>query len=148
MILIKQPTLGSCMSACLSMITKIDMQEVMRDFHPEYIKRGKGSFSFAIRYLFERGFSPLTGDDFEDGHIFNSDYAYVVALPSLQDVKQWHAIVLYFDDRGELQVLDPLYGQRVKYYCIGEYAHDVNAVDISSLDIELDFAIKLNKGNR
>ena len=142
--LVKQPTDNTCMSACISMITGIDIETVIKDFYSDYFSRKGATFPAVVKFLFEAGFEPLIDGDFEEAHVFNKDYAYVIGVDSLQSKGKYHAVVLYFDDRENLQILDPM-TDIGDWYCYGEYAQDNGSVDISEKEMCLDFAIKVNR---
>lgn len=140
--LVNQPTDNTCMSACISMVTGIDINTVIKDFHSDYFSRKESTFLAVVKYLFECGFEPLIEGDFEDSHVFNKDYVYVIGVESLQSKGKYHAVVLYFDDKENLQILDPMSGI-MEWYCYGEYAQDNGSVDISEKEMCLDFALKV-----
>ena len=141
--LVTQPTINTCMSACISMITGINIENVIKDFHNDYFSRKGDTFPAVVKYLFEAGFDPLIDGDFEEAHVFNKDYAYVIGVESLQSKEKYHAVVLYFDEQNNLQILDPMNGVGEWYY-YGVYAQDNGSVDISGKEMYLDFAIKVN----
>jgi len=141
---LQQTTMDSCMSTCVSMVTGINLKTVMRDLHNDYITCKEHSVNVVIRYLFECGFDPLTDGDMGFKHEFNDNYIYVVGLPSLQAEGQTHAVVLYFDDDGFMRIADPMYGHSLGWYCFGQYGQDNGSFDMSDLDINIDFAIKIN----
>ena len=143
--LVIQPTMNTCMSSCVSMITGIPVDSVIDDFHTEYITHGVGALTVVIRYLFDNGFNPFSGDDFEDYEVFNRKYTYIVGVPSLQSDNDHHAVVLWFDCNGEMEVYDPLKGTGNKWYCFGEYAQDNGSTCISTVDIDIDVAIRAFK---
>ena len=140
--LVIQPTMNTCMSACISMVTGISVSKVVSEFHNDYVSFGVGAQLVVIRYLFDNGFEPFAGDDFEDYHVFNGKYVYIVGVPSLQRKGDTHAIVLWFDANGEMEVYDPLKGTGSKWYCFGEYSRNNDSICVTTVDLDLDVAIR------
>jgi hypothetical protein len=124
------------------MVTGLPVERVISEFHNDYVSFGVGAELVVIRYLFNNGFQPFSDGDFDDCHLFNEKYTYIVGVPSLQHEGDTHAIVLRFDANGEMEVYDPLKGTGCDWYSFGEYAQDNDSVCVTTVDIQLDIAIR------
>ena len=69
---VKQPTDNSCVSACVSMLTGIDIGIVMKEFHYDYVSHGGDgdAFSKLVEYLVSKGFSPFLQSELEDPTVY------------------------------------------------------------------------------
>lgn len=138
---VQQPTFNSCMSACISMITGIDVKIVMSDFGIGYQSRPINQEHLIYKYLIKNCF--VTCDSCElsvDGSVdFEPGYYYIVGVPSIGIKGKWHSVVIWFKNES-MQVYDPTRGHG-KYYYFGESA-DEKRVDISDVEIQFDVAIK------
>ena len=124
---VQQPIVNACMSACISMITGIEVSRVISEFHAGYHSRRIGQEHLVYKYLIKNGFVPFDEHDLprskEDTEItFTPEYHYIVGAPQLVCEGVYHAVVIYFKD-GELEVFDPMYGKG-KSYCFGVYANN------------------------
>jgi len=142
---VQQQTLNSCMSSCISMITGIDINEVIEQFGNDYISQQNGQDHLIFKYLIKNGFVPYSGDELSiSGSVsILPDYFYILGVPSLGKKGKWHAVVVYFED-DEPVVLDPMYGKGLSYV-YGIYANNDNLIDMSDVETIFDVAIKSNK---
>lgn len=115
----QQPDSVTCVSACISMITGIEIGKVIAEFHVAY----SSSPSSVNPYTYMKSLGmPIeqcyTLEDLDD------DYVYIVSVPSLNNIGGMHSIVIYwspdtvasFDDSDTI-VLDPNKGrQGAKWY--------------------------------
>lgn len=83
----QQPTFDTCASACLAMITGIDVQEVIDEFHADYFAGKKRPSD----YLLEHGYHFRMGTDEELG-LFK-DRLYLLTVPSLNIEAGLHFVV-------------------------------------------------------
>lgn len=117
---VRQPTLDTCATACMAMVTGLRVSAIQQEFHeafmvgsiniPGYLK-GKG-FDARPAYSHQRitdfGDLPAVGDKVTDaGNLL------VLAVPSLVSMRFLHEIIL---DMRDGRVYDPLKGWEGKPY--------------------------------
>jgi len=83
---VQQPIVNACMSACISMITGIEVSRVISEFHAGYHSRRIGQEHLVYKYLIKNGFVPFDEHDLprskEDTEItFTPEYHYIVGAP-------------------------------------------------------------------
>lgn len=113
---VKQPTDYTCMSACISMVTGIDVELVIAEFGNQYANCTGYSGHLVYKYLIQKGFVPLdVNETMKDGRIaINGKYNYIVTLASLSDKDAYHAIVISTIN-GCIEVFDPMLGVGLCY---------------------------------
>lgn len=123
--LVQQPTNDSCVSACLAMVTGLDIETVYNEFHdPYYVKRNQSIH----RYAAEKGV------DLQPAYTCYNSLAergvYLVTVPSLNIVGGLHEIVVDTRD-GFINVYDPVRDGRYRYV---SYA---DVTDCGPLEVQL-----------
>ena len=105
---VQQPTRNSCVSACLSMVTGIDVITVINQFHSDYHDRETTIYD----YLDYHGVEYLVPDIRSAGrdHLYENN-TYMITVPSLNRKGGLHAIVASVDANGALEVFDPQKGR-------------------------------------
>lgn len=133
--LVQQPTPDSCTSACLSMLTSVDVNEVVSLFHSDW----KSLRSNPSEFLSNHGIRHSVNKDVFS-HKVKWGYIYLLTVPSLNIEGGLHHIVL--DLTGEFEiVLDPNSGKEGKKYYTGWSCEVVGLqVELTSwmVDIEIN----------
>lgn len=98
-ILKQQPTANTCVSACLAMLTGMPVELVVDDFHEEF----ENHITSIPEYLAEKG---VIVKRTEDRQAIGFDKVYLLVVPSLNCVGQFHMVVC--DTRwGSMDIKDP-----------------------------------------
>lgn len=109
--LVKQPTDNSCTSACLAMLTGISVDTIMLEFHHRFRAGETNTYEYldtkGVQYVKHPDLYTIGGDC--DG------WAYLLAVPSLNEFSQMHNIVVYVD-QSNLHILDPQQGNGARFY--------------------------------
>lgn len=122
---VQQPTLDTCTSACLSMITGIDVNEVIRDFHDEW----KNHKTNPSEYLSHKSIQHVVNKDVFN-HTLEFGFAYLLTVPSLNIDGGLHHIIL--DLSGDLEkVYDPNKGRDGKRYYVGWSSENIGDLEIA-----------------
>lgn len=137
--LVTQPTSNTCASACLSMMTGIDVQEVVDKFHQKFCDRKTNAFEFLKENVNKDKFNILvmkhqwhpTLNDCEEG-------LYLCNVPSLNSQADFHYVVVAYYE-GLYRVLDPNIGrENTQYYTINKSLdEDELSVELCAYDIEI-----------
>ncbi|MBU1477471.1 MAG: hypothetical protein KJ856_05895 [Gammaproteobacteria bacterium] len=135
---VQQPTLDTCTSACLSMITGVDVNDVIRDFHDDW----KSLKSNPSEFLSHRGIRHVVNKDVFS-RILNYGFAYLLTVPSLNLEGGLHHIILDLSDALE-KVYDPNQGKEGKRYYVGWSMENVNELEVKlhSWMVDIKFEIK------
>lgn len=111
--LVQQPTPDSCTSACLSMLTNVDVNDVVSSFHNDW----KSLKSNPSEFLSHNGIRHSVNKDVFS-HKVNWGNVYLLTVPSLNIEGGLHHILL--DLTGDFEsVLDPNNGKEGKKYYTG-----------------------------
>lgn len=131
--LVQQPTADTCTSACLSMITSIDINEIINDFHEEW----KNYKTNPSKFLSHQCIGHVVNKDVFN-HTLEWDSIYLLTVASLNIDGGLHHIVL--DLTGEIEmVFDPNNGKQGKKYYIGwsEDKKSDNEVKLNSWMVDI-----------
>lgn len=118
-----QPTMMSCMAACLAMLLDRDVEEVDNEFSLDYVR----GYIDVATYLYRQGI-------FAQPHITAGMHQiypgrlYLATVPSLQLPGLFHQIII--DARfGDVKVYDPCKGLQGKQYY--SYDHTAEGNDLA-----------------
>lgn len=135
--LVTQPTDNSCVSACLSMISGIDIDKIMEVFHDSYYNHETTIYAFLdlhnIPYLIPDAKLP-------EKNFLWGGHTYLLSVPSLNIEGGLHAILVQYDG-DKLFIFDPQKGNSdKKYYADCTLTENkVNGVALTSWIIDAVF---------
>lgn len=111
---VKQPTLNTCVSACLAMILDKPVEEVVAEFHDKYYDSWKTT---TYDYLVYNGKRPVP---YSGGGVerISTGNVYLATVASLNVPGALHQVVLDLSD-SKFIVHDPMRGWPGKKYYIG-----------------------------
>lgn len=140
--LVNQPTSNTCTSACLAMITGMDVNIVISEFHDDW----RLSKNDPKRYLETKGVKC----EFNDGGAFNNclswDSVFLLTVPSLNLDGKLHHIVVDLRGHGDVDVtvLDPNNGKDGKRYYIPWNCEPKNNMEVALSSWVLDLEVVPN----
>lgn len=135
--LVQQPTADTCTSACISMITGIDISDVINDFHEEW----KSHKTNPSEFLSHQGISHIVNKDVFN-HTLEWGCIYLLTVASLNIDGGLHHIIL--DLTGEKEgVFDPNNGKPDKKYYVGwsEGKRSDNEVKLNSWMVDIKIKV-------
>lgn len=123
MLHIKQPTLDTCTSACLAMITGFPVELIVEEYHAAHRNRDINAAQFLDKYNIPyRHGTPWT--------IIDGPGLYLITVPSLNQMRLFHNILYaVWQEQDGLwyhQTFDPMMGVPDRLYYI---AHGAIALD-------------------
>lgn len=132
---VNQPTSNSCVSACIAMISGIDVQVVYDEFHDHY----KSCHMNAGEYLLAKGIKTVVGTS-ESRVQWGS--VYLLAVPSLNVEAGMHQIVLdcQSEDLG-IEIYDPNEGYENRKYYVPVDKEIKNELEIGLIAYFIDYEI-------
>ena len=136
--LVQQPTADTCTSACLSMITGINVNDVINDFH----KKWKDQESNPSEFLSHEYVKHVVNKNVFDHHL-EWGFVYLLTVPSLNIDGGLHHIIA--DLSGDLEVIfDPNQGKESKRYYVGWSKKDLecNEINLKSWLVDIIFKPK------
>ena len=112
---LKQPTADTCSSTCIAMITGLQVEKIISEFHADYCARPYEVNEYT--YLRDLGLNVECCQAI-DG--LDSEYVYIVVVPSLNLKATLHTVVVYWnvDEHDDLLpvVHDPNRGKEGKMW--------------------------------
>lgn len=125
----QQPTANSCQSATIAMILDMPVQQVVDEFHDDYVNMGAEPHD----YLASRGVNILF--HLSSDRVVHWDKVYMLGVPSLNMEASTHSILM--DTREEVcgtgVIYDPNKGRKGKKY----YTTDENIAESDQLAVML-----------
>lgn len=121
---ITQPFGMSCVSACIAMLTKMDVKTVYAEFHAKYHKHELT----IVDYLESKGVVVQPERHMQAGSKLHAGFVYVVTVPALDQEGLFHQILLdlrWFEYENKIRVYDPAKGLPGARY----YTHNVQNKD-------------------
>lgn len=136
----QQPTEDSCVSACIAMLTGMDVNEVVQKFHSLYLN----SYMTPYEYLTDR--QVCLERLYSDSNI-NESNIYMVAVPNLDQIARMHSVLVDRRD-GKFVVYDPKKGCEGKRYYIGPDDTVEDEWQVCFRDFTPDYKVILPRGCR
>lgn len=122
--LVNQPTGDSCTSACLSMLTGIDVNQVVEQFHKDW----QTNQSDPSEFLSKHGIRSYAHNKVFD-HRLDWGTIYLATVPSLNIEGGLHHILI--DLSGDkIRVLDPNNGKEGKRYYVEWYCDNLESMQV------------------
>lgn len=128
----QQPTWNSCASTCMAMMLDLPAQQVIDEFHEDYITHKTRPYD----YLRSKGLDVRYG---VIDQLFEWDTVYMVTVPSLNLLSVNHFVVMDFRDEN-WKIYDPNNGKEGKKYYTNDHnliVHDDNAYELGGYQIDI-----------
>lgn len=136
--LVEQITNDSCVTACLAMVTGLDVHEIYREFHEDYFVKHTQTIH---RYAAQKGV------DLAPVHTCYNSLAepgvYLVTVPSLNIVGGLHEIVIDTRD-GFINIYDPVRKGRYRYVSYADVG-DCGVLEVQLKSWLVDYRVMESK---
>jgi len=110
--LVKQPTATTCVHACLSMLSGIAVEDIVKDLGDSGVASDREH-----KWYRDNGYEPIYIEPHKKFD-FKRDGVYLATVPSLNKIGGTHRIVILADSEAGcmFKVFDPNRGKARKYY--------------------------------
>ena len=128
----KQPTDKTCTSTCLAMILDKPVQEIVEDFHQDYLE-----YNFMpSQYLEACGVK--VKKFYSEGNLIRAEKLYLVTVPSINTQAGLHHILVDTRDIKNPKVYDPQEGTGNKFYVFYKTDDNPDSVELKGFVIDLE----------
>lgn len=129
-----QPTANTCVATCLAMITGLPVETVIDEFHDEFM-----GYNLDVKtYLETKG---VIVERTEDRHALGFDSVYLLIVPSLNSIGQFHCVLCDTrqpDENTAMTIYDPARKTSQRYTA---HAHDAEPGETPIMTWIIDWKI-------
>jgi hypothetical protein len=135
---VRQPTDNSCLSACLAMLTKENVDSVIKEFHQAYHNHKTTLYDYLDMKNIE--YSIPDAKNKEKDFLYKN-HTYLLTVPSLNVRAGLHSIIAHVDELGILKIYDPQKGNEGKlfYTSLDDISISTKSVLIDSWIVDAKF---------
>ena len=130
----QQPTSKNCVCTCLAMLLEKPADEVISEFHDDYIK-GINVDIYLSNYGILARAMLTTVRGWSDGKL------YLIAVPSLNTESFMHQIICDCRDPKNFKVFDPNQGRIDKKYYVWKHPNELQELEVNLESYVFDYEI-------